>query len=126
LRLFAPILPFVTEEVWSWWQDGSVHRSAWPVADDVRALSGSANPATLDAVGAALSGIRKAKSEAKQSMRAEVSLATINATDAQAELVRLGADDIKAAGVVSELVINGGASELTVTVHLAPAPASAE
>jgi valyl-tRNA synthetase len=122
LRLFAPTLPFVTEEVWSWWQEGSVHRAAWPVADDVRALAGSADPATIEVVGAALSGIRKAKSEAKQSMRAEVSLATINATDAQAALITLGAADIKAAGVVTELVINGGASELSVAVELAPLP----
>ncbi|WP_299447186.1 valine--tRNA ligase [uncultured Phycicoccus sp.] len=95
LRLFAPVLPYVTEEVWSWTHEGSVHRAAWPTVSE---LPEGGDPAVLAAVGAALAVVRKAKSEAKVGMRAEVPTATIVGPAATLEHVRAGEADLRAAG----------------------------
>ena len=97
LRLFAPFLPFVTEEVWSWWQEGSVHRAAWPTADELAAAAGG-DPALLASVGLALSELRKAKSERKVSMRTELASAAVSGPGVAA--AGAAVDDLRAAGRV--------------------------
>ncbi|MGY1734695.1 valine--tRNA ligase [Geodermatophilus sp. SYSU D00684] len=119
LRLFAPVLPFVTEEVWSWWQAGSVHRAAWPAAAE---LPTGGDPAVVEVAAEALAAVRKAKSEAKQSMRADVESATVTAPEAQVPQVEAARDDLVSAGRIASLTVVAGEGPLTVDVVLA-APA---
>lgn len=121
LRLFAPVLPFVTEEVWSWWQPGSVHRAPWPTAAE---LPAGGDPAVLSVVAAALAGVRKAKSDAKVSMRADVESATVTAPDGQVALVEAARGDLVEAGRIASLTVVAGEGPLAVDVVLAP-PAEA-
>jgi valyl-tRNA synthetase len=121
LRLFAPFLPFTTEEVWSWWQDGSVHLQAWPDAERLASLAADGQPEVVDDVAAVLTLVRKAKSEAKVSMRADVASATITAPAAQAARIELAAADLKAAGRIADLAIVDGAGPIEVDVVLAEA-----
>ncbi|HEY5165103.1 MAG TPA: valine--tRNA ligase, partial [Acidimicrobiia bacterium] len=73
LRLFAPHLPFVTEEVWSWWRPGSIHHADWPSPDPLRAVTGegesAGDPAVFSAAADLLGQVRKAKSEQQRSLR---------------------------------------------------------
>jgi valyl-tRNA synthetase len=82
LKLFAPYLPFVTEEVWSWWRPGSVHRAAWPTAADVLDSIGgedSAASAVRDATQAALAEVRRVKSVLKKPTKAVIARAVLPA-----------------------------------------------
>ena len=99
-RLLAPFLPFACEEAWSWWQEGSIHRSPWPTGDDLRAAAEPAMPMVLDVASSILRDIRKVKSAAQRGMRTPVtSLDVEGPTDLLAafEAARV---DILAAGVV--------------------------
>ncbi len=122
LRLFAPVLPYVTEEVWSWWQEGSVHRAPWPTVDELP-MAPEGDPALLSAVAAVLQQVRKAKSVAQISMRAPVD--RVEVQGAEAALVGRAGTDLKAAGVIAELVLGSSEKdELTVDVTLGTVPAN--
>jgi valyl-tRNA synthetase len=120
LRLLAPFLPYVTEEVWSWWQEGSVHRQAWPQPDEL-AVADGADPGLLDAVAAALGGLRAAKSQAKVAMRHELTRAEVRGPGALVASAQAAADDLRAAGkVVGELVFTpSDDGEVTVAAEVA-------
>jgi valyl-tRNA synthetase len=118
LRLFAPFLPFVTEEVWSWWQEGSVHRAPWPDALEVEA-GRDADPSILDAAGWVLGAIRRTKTAEKRSLRAPVASVVVVADAARLAAVGAAAADIREAGNVAELELREGADE-EVIVELGP------
>ena len=101
LRLLAPFLPYVTEEVWSWWRSGSVHTATWPSPDEV---PGDVDPAVLDAAAELLAGLRGAKSGAKVSMRTEVLTAVVRGRQDRLDLAGQAVDDVRAAGKVTGLL----------------------
>jgi valyl-tRNA synthetase len=131
LRLFAPFMPFVTEEVWSWWREGSVHLASWPssAAPELAVLAvlaedgAGGDPAVLATAAAVLGQVRKAKSEAKVSMKAAAARVTVRGPDA--DLVRASAGDLRSAGNITKLTfVYAPDAELATDVVLAESIAS--
>ena len=118
LRLFAPFLPFVTEEVWSWWQDGTIHRADWPEFEPVHASAQGGDALVLADTAVVLAGVRKAKSEAKTSMRTDVPVAVVRGPAEAIARVKLAADDLSATGRIEDLRFEEGGETLTVDVSL--------
>jgi valyl-tRNA synthetase len=120
VQLFAPFLPYVTEEVWSWSDEGSVHRSSWPEADQIRSLTGDTqNAGLLLTAGQVLSSIRKVKTAAQVSMKAEV--ATVHIVGPADDVAGLGevVSDLRNAGVIKGAITFGPGEELKVEAALA-------
>jgi valyl-tRNA synthetase len=104
LRLLAPFLPFVTEEVWSWWREGSIHRSPWPTQGEIEALLTDAGEAARQEDEQAyrwatevLAEVRKQRSDARQSLKVPISAVRITAAEADIGRMPVVEADLRAA-----------------------------
>jgi len=127
LRCFAPFLPYSTEETWSWWHSGSIHRASWPLASELTgAVATDAHAELLQLVGEVLASIRRAKSEAHRSVRAPVRSCTVTGPPEAVGLLQLAASDLAQAGTIRELhfVVESGATGVIVTIELDDDPSA--
>jgi valyl-tRNA synthetase len=125
-RLLAPFLPFVCEEVWSWWQPGSVHLASWPDAEELREALGGGQVSTAEQLALALAAdvlheVRKAKSQARRPMRAPVQRILVHDTAERLVALELAAEDLRLAGSI-ETIEAIAAEEFAVEVELAEEP----
>ena len=125
LRLFAPFIPFATEETWSWWHDGSIHAAPWPTTNEFDATTAFA-PQLLDDVAAILGEIRRAKTIAKVGMRAKVASVRIRGSQVALDRIGLARSDLIDAGSIETVVFetDEAASTFDIEVVLAPIASS--
>ena len=131
LRLFAPFLPFVTDEVWSWWKDGSVHQAAWPTREELEGLLADNSEACRRQdreiyawATDVLFEVRRQRSEAKQPMRVPITTVTVRADAETLALMTHVQDDLKAALRVLAFDCAAGGTRSIVVEGYAPPPAT--
>jgi valyl-tRNA synthetase len=122
-RLLAPYLPFVTDEAWSWWHTGSVHRAAWPQEAALMAMAAGGVPVdgVLQAAVDVLTAVRRTKSEAKVGMKAVIERAEVRDTPARIAAIEQVRADLAAAGNIQSLVLTTADSFDVAVVFAAPA-----
>jgi valyl-tRNA synthetase len=121
-RLFAPYLPFATEEVWSWWRPGSVHTAPWPAVhevDDVVAADPDAQRA-LDAAIEVLGEIRRVKSIEKRPLKARIETAEVRWNADAIRLLQEVELDLRTAAGVDRFVCVPGDERLSLSLTFAP------
>jgi valyl-tRNA synthetase len=121
LRLLAPFIPFATEEAWSWWQEGSIHRSAWPEATELAGFTKGQASSMLQSASDALMGIRKAKSDQQLSMKAEIASLVIKAPAGKLEGLKALEADLRAVGKIDSITYETGEEISIANVSFKPA-----
>ena len=119
LRLFAPVVPYVTEEVFNSERakPESIHRASWP---DAAELPEAEDDGCFDAAVELLTQIRRVKSEAKVSLRFPIDRLAVSGPKASIQLLETVIDDVKSTVNVKshELVADDSLEALAVDVAL--------
>jgi valyl-tRNA synthetase len=112
LRLFAPFLPFVTDEVWSWWHEGSVHRAAWPASAEITQLIGGPSrdaAASFRLASDVTARLRHQRSINKRSFKVPIN-ATVTSDEAQLALLARVQRDVASGNNATALRFQPGTS----------------
>lgn len=97
LRLFAPFVPFVTEELWRKFAGGtgSIHKAAWPDEGEWRAVDTDVPAEAYDLQKNAVAEIRKARTERVQKgLNPAVAAVHVEAAPRQAAILKRLAGDL--------------------------------
>ena len=126
LRLFAPFLPFVTDEVWSWvfaaetgWT--SVHRASWPGPKDFEGVRPPANNGTFEAAAACLAAIHRLKTQSRVSIGSELAVLKVTGNAMTLAALRPALHDVCAAARASRLELDEDARLPDLDIEVRPA-----
>lgn len=102
VRMFAPIVPYIAEEVWSWvfaeeTGHASVHKAPWPGVADFRDVPAPKQAASFDVAVACWQAINKSKSEAGVSVARPCEKLVIAAHPETLAILDLVVDDVMSA-----------------------------
>lgn len=99
IRMLAPYLPYICEEVWHWAYSGdrdmheSIHKSPWPAVEEFAGVPAPEHAESYGVTVRVIDAVRKAKAEANLSIKAPVKRVTVAASEAhRAALSRTMAD----------------------------------
>ncbi|HSC87928.1 MAG TPA: class I tRNA ligase family protein, partial [Polyangiaceae bacterium] len=111
LRLFAPVLPYITEEIWSWVYAAetgrpSIHGAPWPTVDELADVPAPADVAHFDRAVDLFTAINKAKADAQVSAGRVVESLVVEANAATLERVAAVRDCALEAARVNQHRVN--------------------
>lgn len=118
LRLFAPVIVFATEEVWSWWRSGSVHAQPWPTSDGLRAAAAGQDPALLATLSQAVIAVRRIKSDAKVSQKTPILTLTLAVPQTALAQVEAARSDLEALGRIEAMTLVGAETDEVTTADV--------